>query len=142
MFSSTDTQRRIALAILRVGIGVIFVAHGWQKFHMMGHAGVTGFFTQLGIPMPGISAWLVTALELGGGILLILGAFTRLIALGLAIDMLVAILTYHIHNGFFMGQKPGVEFVLSLMVGALALVVGGPGAASVDEAIATRRATT
>ena len=140
MFGSTEGQKRAALAVLRVGIGIVFMMHGYQKLFIMGHAGVTGFFGSLGIPMPGASAWLVSCLEFGGGILLIVGAFVRPIALMLAFDMLVAILTLHIKNGFFMGEKPGVEFVMTLMVGAIAIVIGGSGSFSVDDEIRRHRA--
>lgn len=83
------------LLILRVALGIIFLAHGWPKLNpnspMKGTAGVTGFLTQLKIPAPAFFAWIVALLETVGALLLILGPFTRLIALGLAIDMLVAI---------------------------------------------------
>lgn len=133
MFSVTDQQRRYALAILRIGLGIIFLAHGYQKLFVMHPTNVAGFFGGMGIPVPLVNAWLVSLLEFGGGILLIAGAFTRLLALGLAIDMIVATLLFHLPNGFYMGQKPGVEFTMLLAIGALALVVGGPGSPSIDE---------
>ena len=140
MWGSTEGQKRAALGVLRIGLAIVFIMHGYQKLFMMGHEGVTGFFTSLHIPMPGVSAWLVSLLEFGGGILLLVGAFVRPIALMLAIDMLAAILTVHFKNGFFMGQNPGYEFVMTLMVGAIALVIGGSGSWSVDDEIRRRRA--
>ncbi|HUP89837.1 MAG TPA: DoxX family protein [Longimicrobiales bacterium] len=133
MFAATDQQRRYALTILRIGLGIVFIAHGYQKLFVMHPAGVAGFFGNMGIPVPLVNAWLVSILEFFGGILLIAGAATRLVALGLAIDMIVATLLVHLPNGFFMGEKPGVEFTMLLAIGALALVVGGPGSPSIDE---------
>ena len=140
MFSSTEGQKRAALGVLRIGIAIVFIMHGYQKLFIMGHEGVTGFFTSLHIPMPAVAAWLVSLLEFGGGIMLLIGALVRPIALMLAIDMLVAINTVHWQNGFFAGQKPGYEFVGTLMVGAIALVIGGSGSWSVDDEIRRRRA--
>lgn len=139
MFAASDRQHRIALAVLRVGTAIIFIMHGYQKLFVMHPAGVAGFFGSLNIPAPGAAAWLVSLLEFGGGILLLFGAFTRLIAFGLMIDMIVAILTVHLKNGFFMGEKPGFEFVMMLAFAALTLVLGGAGAPSIDAEIARRR---
>jgi len=87
--------------------------------------------------MPTISAVLVTFLEFFGGIGLVIGLLTRLIALGLVVDMLGAIAFVHFANGFFLPK--GYEFVLMLMVASLVLVVGGPGRLSVDNMIANRQ---
>src|SRR5687768_8377034 len=84
----------IGLLILRVGIAAVMIAHGLPK--LRGIQGVAGFFKQLGIPLPLASAWLVALLETVGSALLILGLGTRILALGFAIDMLVAILTARI----------------------------------------------
>jgi putative oxidoreductase len=131
MFQATDQQRRIGLAVLRVAIGIVFVAHAWLKFTKMGHTGVTGFFTQLGIPAPGIAAWANMFVEAIGGAALILGAFTRVFAIALAIDMLGAIAYFHARNGFFIPD--GVEFVGTLLAGLVCLAIAGAGAASIDE---------
>ncbi len=65
----------LGLAILRVVLGVIFVAHGWPK---VGHVeGTAAFLGGVGIPLPVIAAWVVTALELGGGLLLLAGFLVR-----------------------------------------------------------------
>ena len=138
LFAPSDPRTLDAgLAIVRIITGIIFIAHGAQKLFVMGIGGVAGFFTQIGAPMPGISAPLVSALEFFGGIALVVGLLTRLAALGLAFDMLGAILLVHLKAGFF--TPDGVEFVLLLLVNALALVVAGPGAWSIDGAIGRRR---
>lgn len=123
------------LLILRVALGIIFLAHGWPKLNpnspMKGTAGVAGFLKQLKVPAPAFFAWVVALLETVGAILLILGPFTRLITLGLAIDMLVAIQL--VRRG--MGKAPfmdpkgvGWEFEFALLAGALGLLFTGPGA--------------
>ena len=135
---SDPRQLDIGMAIVRIITGIVFIAHGAQKLFMFGIDGTTGFFTQVGAPLPGITAPLVAVLEFFGGFALVIGLLTRLVALGLAFDMLGAIVLVHLANGFFASDN-GVEFVLLLMVNAIALAVAGPGAWSVDGAIGRRR---
>ncbi len=136
LFAAAPRQQGIALAMIRIITGIIFMAHGYQKLFVMGLPGVTDGFTKMGAPMPTITATLVTFLEFLGGIGLVIGLITRFIALGLAIDMLGAILIVHAANGFFLPR--GYEFVLLLLVSSLALAVGGSGRFSVDDMIASR----
>ena len=129
-FVPDPRQIDIGLAVLRIVTGIVFAMHGYQKFFTMGIPGVTGFFTQLGIPLPHVFAIVVASFELFGGIALILGLFTRLIAVPLAIDMLVAIILFHSRHGFFVPQ--GIEFVTTLMASCIALAFAGPGTISID----------
>ncbi len=116
------------LTVLRIVVGIVFLMHGYQKlFHMHIH-GVAGFFGHLGIPLPVVAAVIVTSLEFGGGILLIAGVAVRVLAPLFAIDMLVAILTVHLRNGFF--GPGGIEFPLTLMAAAICLALTGGGALS------------
>ena len=136
--TSTWTDR--GLFVLRLALGVVFVMHGWQKLAVFGHAGVTGFLTQLGVPFPGVNAVLITAVEIGGGVLLLAGAFTRIASTLLAFAMLVAVVTAHLANGFF--APTGFEYPLTLLLASAALTMTGAGAYSVDRLMAGRQVAT
>ena len=138
LFSTDPRRQSLGVTIARIATGIIFMVHGGQKLFVYGFAGVTGAFTQMGIPMPGITGPLVALLEFFGGLALVIGLLTRLAAFGLAINMLGAILLVHIAAGFFMPN--GYEFALLLFAVSLALVIAGPGRFAVDDVIARRRA--
>jgi putative oxidoreductase len=118
------------LLLLRVALGVVFVMHGGQKLFVMGPSTVAGFLGSIGVPFPYLNAILVTAAELGGGLALLAGAFTRIAGLLTAFTMAVAFATVHGANGFFL--PAGFEFVFTLFLASLTLVLAGPGAYSVD----------
>lgn len=123
---------QLGIAILRIVVGIVFAAHGTQKLFTIGFGGVAHMFQGLGIPQPHIAAIVVTLVEFLGGIALILGLATRYAALLLAIDMAVAILKVHLHNGFF-SSKGGYEFPLTLLAACLALALAGPGSPALDQ---------
>jgi len=118
------------IALIRIGIGGIFVAHGIQKLAVFGITGLAGFLGQIGVPFPTLSAVAVTAAELGGGLALVAGLFTRWAALPLAFSMVVAAVTVHLKDGFFLPN--GVEYVLTLFLASVALALTGSGAFSID----------
>lgn len=127
----------IALALLRLVAGTIFVAHGGQKLFVYGLAGVSGAFGQMGIPLPGIAGPAVAVLEFAGGLALIAGLLTRVTGAGLAVVMLGALTMVHLPAGFFLPN--GIEFVLALAGIAGTLAIVGPGRYSLDAVIADRR---
>ncbi|MEP6731545.1 MAG: DoxX family protein [bacterium] len=137
LFSSTPSQQRFGITVLRVVTGIVFAAHGYQKLFSFGISGIEGGFSKMGVPLPTVTAPLISFLESFGGLALIVGLLTRLTALGLACDMLGAMLFVHMKNGFFAPE--GVEFVLVLFTASLALMFAGPGRFSVDDIIASRR---
>ena len=135
---ATDRQLEIALLILRLVLGGVMLVHGYQKLFVFGFAGVTGAFGRMDVPLPEVMGPLVALLEFFGGIALVAGLLTRLVAFGFALDMLGAILLVKSEGGFF--NPNGIEFEMTLAGVALALVVAGAGRLSIDDAIARRRA--
>ena len=130
-------QLDIGLTILRAVTGLIFAVHGAQKLFVFGLDGVVADFTQMGVPLAAVAGPTVALLELFGGLALVVGLLTRLAALGLAADMLGAILMVHLPAGFFLPD--GYEFVLALLGAAATLVATGAGRWSVDAVLANRR---
>lgn len=129
-----------AITLIRVTLGGIMFGHGAQKvlgwFGGYGLKGTTGYLTSIGIPLP--VAYLVCFTEFLGGIALVLGLLTRLAALGVAVVMVGAVVKVHLPNGFFMnwdltpGKGHGFETNLALLAMALACVIAGGGALSID----------
>ncbi len=133
-----------SLLIVRVVLGIIFFAHGAQKvFGWFGGPGLRGVITyfkqSLGVPAP--LTVLAALTEYFGGLAMIVGLLVRPAAVGLIIVMLVAIATVHWRNGFFLnwslepGKGHGFEMNLALIGMALAVLVGGAGAVSIDRLI-------
>lgn len=127
----------LALLIMRVGLGVVMIAHGYR--HIFGGGkiqGTAGWFGSLGMKPPLVHAWLASLTELGAGASLILGFLTPLGAAGVVGTMLVALITNHLRNGFFIFYKgEGYEYVMTLTLMGLAMSALGAGEWSVDNAI-------
>ncbi|MFC4052485.1 DoxX family protein [Actinomadura syzygii] len=121
----------IALLIGRVAVGVVFVAHGWQKFDDMGHGGVTKMFEGMDIPAPSVAAYYSTWVELIGGLALIVGVAVPLAGLLLVADMAGAFWFVHKGNGVFVTGN-GYELVLVLGAAAVLLALVGAGRFSLD----------
>lgn len=136
--------------ILRLIIGFGFAAHGWAKLSR-GPAGFEKLLTQTGVPLPHLTSWLVTFIELFGGLAIIAGAFTIIVAVPLICTMVVAMLTVQLKFGFSTvntigltpsGPKfgpPGYEINLLYIAGLTALMLSGAGRFSVDEWLFKRR---
>lgn len=129
------------IALMRIVVGFVFLMHGQEKFFEMGVGNVEGWFGSLGIPAPALAALVVSLVELIGGIALIVGAMTRLFGILLAVDMVVALLVFHLPNGFFMTSN-GIELVLVLGAVSLGLVLTGPGALALDAVLPVERRPT
>ena len=117
--------------LLRLGVGIIFVVHGVGKLFNLGPTalgieGTASFFAGLGIPLPLFFAGVVAFVETFGGAAVLLGVLTRYAALLLAVDMLAALLIFHLPKGFSV-LNGGYEFVLVLLLGNLSLLLSGAG---------------
>ena len=113
---------------LRLALGTIMIAHGWQKIadHLQG---ITGVVHHMGLPT--FMAYLVVAAEFVGGILLVIGFLTRLAALAILVDMLVAIFKVHLPHGLF-ASNGGFEFPMACAAIAFALIFTGAGPIAID----------
>ena len=134
----------LALLVLRLPLGLIFMAHGSQKlFGLFGGQGVSAtlktFEDKMGIPP--ILTILAMIAEFGGGLGVLTGCLTRLSAAGIASVMVVAIYKVHLVNGFFLnlnclpGRGQGIEYNIALLGMALSLVFSGGGRWAVDRLI-------
>lgn len=132
------TLTTTGVTVLRIVVGFLFAAHGWQKFNEWTIEGTQAAFGDMGIPLADATAPVVAALELIGGIALILGILTRPMALLLTINMLGAFVLVHLTEGIFV-ENNGFELVLLLGAAAVAIALAGPGKASVDHALFAQR---
>jgi putative oxidoreductase len=128
-----NTTKRWGITILRVMVGIVFLAHGGQKVFVYGFSGVSGAFGQMGIPMPTVMGPFVALLELVGGVMLVLGVGTRWVSILFAIEMAIAVLKVHLSGGFFLPH--GFEFALTLFAASCAIALEGPGAAALGRTL-------
>ncbi|MDQ7986902.1 DoxX family protein [Pseudomonas sp. G34] len=137
--SLVTTRAGFGLTILRVLVGITFMAHGSQKlfgwFGGYGLAGVAQWMESIGLAPGYLMALMAGSAEFFGGVALVIGLLVRPASAVLAITMLVAIFSVHIGNGFFMANN-GYEFALALLAATLALLVEGAGRLSLDKRIA------
>jgi putative oxidoreductase len=133
------TSPALALLVLRLALGAVFIAHGAQKVFVYGFAGTSASFGDMGVPLEGVMGPLVALLELVGGTLLVLGLATRVVAAALTVNMIVATLLVHLAAGIFVTEG-GYELTLMLGAASLALVLAGPGRLSLDTVLTQRRA--
>lgn len=125
---------------LRIVVGIGMMVHGYPKlFSSQGHEGFVGMLSGMGIPAPGLMAWVVGIVEFFGGLALILGAFVLIVGALVVVDMLVAIFMVHLPNGFLVGDG-GYELALLYLAGTLSIMLSGAGALSVDRMMRDRRA--
>lgn len=120
-----------SMLVLRVALGVIFLAHGIQK--ISGFDGILKFFSSIGLPVA--VAYMVTAIETVGGAFLILGLFTRLSAVGISAVLLGSIFTVMLSKGFV----GGYDFNISLLAAAVALILSGSNTLSLGSLISATK---
>ncbi|MER7011778.1 DoxX family protein [Saccharopolyspora sp. NPDC000359] len=123
----------------RLGIGIILIAHGWQKLVDYGMGAVAEGFAQQGIPLPQVAAWFTALVELVGGAFLILGILLPLVGVLIALVMAGAVYFVHLPYGLF--SPEGFELPMAIGVAALALGFNG-GRWSIDHGLFGRRRTT
>ena len=136
-------MRAYGPTLLRLAVGIVFLAHGLQKLlGIWGGPGITGtvhMVQGLGFGYAYPLATLLIVTELAGGALLALGWGTLWVTIALLVDMGIAVWKVHYRNGFFMnwtmapGRGHGIEFNVVLIGALLCLLLTGPGALSFDE---------
>lgn len=125
--SATASQSDLAATLLRVTSGVWFLLHAGLKIFVFTPAGTAGFFESIGLPGP--LAYLVIAAELLGGLALIAGFKTRIVALALSVVLIGSIYTPHFAAGFFFSNpNGGWEFPAFWALTLWALALLGDGA--------------
>jgi len=129
----------IGLLFLRLALGGVMMAHGIKKLIGPGVEGFSGFLANLGLPQPYWMAIAAISAEIGGGLLVVLGLFAPLGALGIFITVAVAAWTVHLQHGFWLVERAaadikqgdpipnGVEYTVVLAAMALCIVFAGPG---------------
>ena len=139
-----------ALLALRLVVGFGFMAHGMAKWQR-GPEGFGRLLHQMGVPVPAVSAWAVTLVEVLGGLAILLGVLVAVASIPLIMTMLVAMFTVHIPHGFSSVNTiglteagpvfgpPGYEINLVYIAALLVLAVMGPGPFSVGELLTRRR---
>lgn len=142
-----STENDYGMLVVRLALGIVMFPHGAQKvfgwFGGHGFAGTMNFFTE-SMGLPYILALLVVLAEFLGSLGLIVGALTRIAALGIGSVMVGAIFMVHLPNGFFMnwsGKQAGEGFEYHILaIGmALALMLRGAGALSIDRSLSSKR---
>jgi putative oxidoreductase len=136
--SSGDVDSiNLALLVLRCGLGAVMLAHGINHIYGGGKIAGTGrWFASLGMKPGILHAWFASLAEVGGGALLILGLLTPFGASAVVGTMLVAWITNHRGNGFFIFRPgEGWEYVMTLTLAGFAMAILGAGEWSLDHAL-------
>lgn len=141
---SKKNYEQWAPLFLRLIIGFGFMAHGWAKLSKGTPAGFEKLLTQLDVPLPHLTSWIASLVEVLGGLAIFVGFSVGITALPLICTMLVAIFTIHIHYGFSSVKTigltpqgplfgpPGYEINLLYIAGLISLILTGAGVFSID----------
>jgi putative oxidoreductase len=118
-------SRNPGIILLRVGVAALLVIHGVSRFTGGGVPGFAEFLKSQHIPLPGVTAWVLTIVEMVGMPLLALGFFVIPIALWMAVELSVGIALVHAQNGWFVvgGGLNGVEYSVLLLIALTAIIV-------------------
>lgn len=127
----------VALLVSRVALGVILLAHGWQKLNEFTLDGTAAAFDSMGVPAPAAAAIFTTTVEIVGGIALVLGLLTPVAAALNIANLLGALVLVHVTHGVFV-ENNGYELVLGLAAGLLLVAVLGAGRFSADGVLGRR----
>ncbi|AKT50268.1 DoxX family protein [Arsenicicoccus sp. oral taxon 190] len=131
---SDNPVRAVLLLGCRVLLGLVLIAHGWQKFTILGIDGVAAQMARSGVPVPTLSAILAATIELVGGICILLGLFTWVASALVALLMCGAYAFVHRGHGVLV-DKGGWELVAAIGVAALLLALTSPGDLSLDQVL-------
>ena len=112
-----------ALILLRISVAGIFLAHAIVRIAGGTTERFAGFLTGKGFPFALIIVWLITVYEIAGGVLLLIGKFTRWISLGFILMLLVGIIIIHAANGWFVGEHGtgGIEYSFILIISLIVI---------------------
>jgi putative oxidoreductase len=127
MARSAGSIEQIGATVLRIALGIIYVMHAYLALFVFGPAGTAAYQRNIGLPFPELGVWYLIAAHGLGGIMLILGVFTRWAALANVPIMFVALLLVHLKQGFFMTKDGGYEYVFLLLAATIAQVFLGGG---------------
>jgi putative oxidoreductase len=134
---NADHAADLSLLVLRIGLGIVFLAHGYNHIFGGGRiAGTARWFESLGMRPGIVHAWLASLSELAAGVSLVLGFLTPLGCAAAVGTMIVAWITNHRRNGFFIFRPgEGYEYVMTLALAAIGLGGVGAGRWSIDHAL-------
>ena len=122
---STENSSSYAALILRLALGVMLIAHGFLKIFVFTMPGTVGFFESIGYP--GFFAYVVTFIEVGGGLMLIAGLYVRPVSI-VIIPILLGAAQVHFGNGWvFSAEGGGWEYPIFLAVAAVVQALLGEG---------------
>ena len=149
-FLNRERWQRWVLIPVRMILGTGFMVHGWAKWSR-GPAAFAELLKHAHVPFPLANAWLVTLLEIFGGLALLLGAFVTIVSVPLIFSMLGAMFTVNIKYGFSAVNTigvtpegpqfgpPGYEINLLYIAGLVVLILSGAGPLSIDALRSRRR---
>lgn len=115
----------LGAALLRTGLGVMFIAHALLKVFVFTPAGTVKFFESIGLPGP--LAYATIAVEIVGGAMLVIGLYTRVVALALVPVLLGATWAHHANGWLFTSPNGGWEYPAFLTLSAVAVGLLGEG---------------